>query len=120
MVDLYYALYGNRRPFCLPNPELSAMFKPQKVQSFMSSTDIKDRPSSPWEDIKPLDMDESVVLDLGEAMNLDPPKPDPTILDLDSVEIKIEPEEIKTIKVSSPAHVFKSNGFIINFFFRRK
>lgn len=25
MVDLYYTLYGRRRPFCLPIPELAAL-----------------------------------------------------------------------------------------------
>lgn len=33
MVDLYYALYGTKRPPCLVNSELSAMFRPQKAST---------------------------------------------------------------------------------------
>ncbi|KAG6795699.1 Transcription initiation factor TFIID subunit [Apis mellifera caucasica] len=41
LVDLYYTLYGSKRPFCLPIPELAAITKPRKG------------PSSPEQDIKP-------------------------------------------------------------------
>lgn len=50
MVDLYYALYGSKRPQCLPTAELSAMFKPQKV---IPIAEIKKRPASPIE-VKPI------------------------------------------------------------------
>ncbi len=55
MVDLYYALYGNKRPMCLPTPELSAMamFKPQKVLPVQA--EIKTRAPSPIDE-KPIDI----------------------------------------------------------------
>lgn len=31
LVDLYFTLYGNRRPVCLPIPELANILKPQKI-----------------------------------------------------------------------------------------
>lgn len=43
MVDIYYSLYGTKKPLCLPNAELSAMFKPQKINF---GTEPKSRPSS--------------------------------------------------------------------------
>lgn len=49
MVDLYYALYGSKRPQCLPTAELLAMFKPQKI---VPISEIKKRPPSPIE-VKP-------------------------------------------------------------------
>lgn len=30
LVDLYYTLYGTRRPTCLPIPETEGLYKPQK------------------------------------------------------------------------------------------
>lgn len=39
LVDLYYTLYGSKRPFCLPIPELAAITKPRKG------------PSSPEQDV---------------------------------------------------------------------
>lgn len=37
LVDLYYVLYGKRRPVCVPIPELAALLKPQKVDTFVES-----------------------------------------------------------------------------------
>lgn len=37
LVDLYYVLYGKRRPVCIPIPELAALLKPQKVDTFVES-----------------------------------------------------------------------------------
>ncbi|XP_031349697.1 transcription initiation factor TFIID subunit 2 [Photinus pyralis] len=34
LVDLYFVLYGTRRPTCLPNPETEALYKPQKQSSY--------------------------------------------------------------------------------------
>lgn len=31
LVDLYYTLYGSKRPLCLPIPELAAITKPKKA-----------------------------------------------------------------------------------------
>ena len=42
LVDLYYTLYGPKRPLCLPIPELAAITKPKKVG-----------PQSPEQDMKP-------------------------------------------------------------------
>lgn len=37
LVDLYYVLYGKRRPVCIPIPELAALLKPQKVDTYVES-----------------------------------------------------------------------------------
>lgn len=42
-VDIFYSLYGTRAPLCLPNAELSAMFKPQKINF---GNEPKSRPPS--------------------------------------------------------------------------
>lgn len=60
MVDLYYALYGNKRPLCLPSAELSAMFKPQKVQPVQA--EIKTRAPSPIDE-KPIDIIDIVPIE---------------------------------------------------------
>lgn len=31
LVDLYYTLYGTKRPVCLPIPELALITKPRKI-----------------------------------------------------------------------------------------
>ncbi|XP_055376719.1 transcription initiation factor TFIID subunit 2 [Condylostylus longicornis] len=54
MVDLYYALYGSKKPYCLQSAEFSAMFKPQKVKSEHTNnvTDEKSsRPETPFNDV---------------------------------------------------------------------
>lgn len=33
LVDLYFTLYGSRRPTCLPIPELANVLKPQKIHA---------------------------------------------------------------------------------------
>lgn len=45
LVDLYYVLYGKRRPVCIPIPELAALLKPQKVDTFVESEVSIDRDS---------------------------------------------------------------------------
>ncbi|XP_054290180.1 transcription initiation factor TFIID subunit 2-like [Macrosteles quadrilineatus] len=37
LVDLYFVLYGKRKPTSLPIPELAALLKPQKVETFMDT-----------------------------------------------------------------------------------
>uniref|UniRef100_A0A1B6LDU4 Transcription initiation factor TFIID subunit 2 n=1 Tax=Graphocephala atropunctata TaxID=36148 RepID=A0A1B6LDU4_9HEMI len=37
LVDLYFVLYGKKRPTCMPIPELAALLKPQRVDSFIES-----------------------------------------------------------------------------------
>lgn len=48
LVDLYYKLYGNKRPTCLPIPELAAILKPQKVnqQEDVKKKQLFDKPST--------------------------------------------------------------------------
>ena len=121
MVDLYYALYGNRRPLSLPTPELSAMFKPQKVSSGSTSTylsssvaEVKSRPESPL-DIKPLDIVDNVdvVVD-NEPMYIGPMKMEDEeeythgqkaeniteVQDELSPQVNVDLDEVKIIKVS--------------------
>lgn len=47
-VDLYYKLYGVKRPTCLPIPELAGILKPQKVYD-----EIKKKPPHFSNDSKP-------------------------------------------------------------------
>lgn len=63
MVDLYYALYGTKRPQCLPTAELSAMFKPQRIAppQLIPSADIKKRADSPIDE-KPVRFDDEPIL----------------------------------------------------------
>lgn len=60
MVDLYYALYGTKRPLCIPTPELSAILKPQKINpitNFSGNLDSRSRPISPFtSSFKPIAM----------------------------------------------------------------
>lgn len=39
-IDLYFALYGKKRPVCLPIPELAALLKPQRVESPVHDNDV--------------------------------------------------------------------------------
>lgn len=51
MVDLYYALYGTKRPLCIPTPELSAILKPQKIHpisNISGNLESRSRPISPY------------------------------------------------------------------------
>lgn len=60
MVDLYYALYGTKRPLCIPTPELSAILKPQKIHpitNISGNLDSRSRPISPYtSSFKPIAM----------------------------------------------------------------
>lgn len=133
MVDFYYALYGIKRPPCLPTPELSSMFKPQKVNSSLSSTssittiktEVKPRISNTI-DVKPIDLEPMPLLS-DEIISMDietPPmmienvvQPPPLQLTSNSIsqdlikhsplssfdhsiDIKMEPEDVKMIKVN--------------------
>ncbi|XP_012265791.1 transcription initiation factor TFIID subunit 2 isoform X2 [Athalia rosae] len=45
LVDLYYTLYGSKRPLCLPIPELAAMTRPRKAGPHVSpEREIKPNP----------------------------------------------------------------------------
>lgn len=41
LVDLYYTLYGSKRPLCLPIPELAAITKPKKVGPQSPEQDVR-------------------------------------------------------------------------------
>lgn len=123
MVDLYYALYGTKRPQCLPNADLlSAMFKPQKL---LSSSEIKKRPISPIDvKPKPIPKIEPEPLEIVEQIiSIDDDDVVPLLMDpivtskteeIDnsmtiimpetfdhSIDVKMEPEDVKNdIKVS--------------------
>lgn len=98
MVDLYYALYGNKRPLCLPTPELLAMFKPPKVQPVQS--EIKTRAPSPIDE-KPIDIIDVVPIENAVEVQENPLKRtaeqafQPTELKVESQDV----EAVKTFKV---------------------
>lgn len=134
MVDLYYALYGSKRPQCLPTAELSAMFKPQKI---IPISEIKKRPVSPIE-VKPIlppKIEPETLEIVEQIISIDdddvvPIEVDPIVAPKEetiddtkatvimsesfehSIDIKMEPEDVKNdIKVS---HI-KIFGFYIIF-----
>lgn len=41
LVDLYYTLYGSKRPLCLPIPEIAAITKPKKVGPQSPEQDVR-------------------------------------------------------------------------------
>lgn len=69
MVDLYYALYGVKKPLCLPNSDLASLFKPQKVKET----------STMHRDVVKLDLEDTLIL------HKSPPRNEPG--DFKSIEI---------------------------------
>lgn len=98
MVDLYYALYGNKHPICLPTPELSAMFKPQKVQPVQA--EIKTRAPSPLDE-KPLDIIDVIPIEADDEVleNTLKRTAEQAFQPIDSKVESEEVEAVKTIKV---------------------
>lgn len=47
-VDLYFTLYGTRRPNCTPTPELSGLLKPKLEKMDVKPPDVK-----PFTPVKP-------------------------------------------------------------------
>lgn len=112
MVDIYYSLYGTKKPLCLPNTDLSAMFKPQKINF---GTEIKSRPSSrpssrppsrppsrsatPQSSIETLETDVQFGLDNFAPIPTTPtPKRSHDIIELEDDIIKLERNDEKVVK----------------------
>lgn len=120
MVDIYYALYGSKRPMCLPQAELAAMFKPQKVPQPTSTVvsdvvvdDVEETPKlfahDDEIDTKPIviesksppllpttsSFDDKTDILADESVIL---KED-AVEEFDSVLVKTEPEELEVIDV---------------------
>lgn len=53
LVDLYYKLYGIKRPTCLPIPELVGVLKPFKSDEFKKKIHSIDKPPPPPPPPKP-------------------------------------------------------------------
>lgn len=73
LVDLYYTLYGIRRPTCLPIPELAGVLNLQKhdikkMKSF-SSIQKTSAPASTSETKRPLPS--PIVVDMTECVNVE-------------------------------------------------
>lgn len=124
MVDLYYALYGSKRPLCLPQAELAAMFKPQKVTTSSSFANVEDEKPKKMSlnddeiDEKPIIIDTTIQLspkhppfddqklhksELIDNIELSPIESNPLKRDaieaFDSSSVKIEPDELELIEV---------------------
>lgn len=57
LVDLYYTLYGSKRPLCLPVPELMSLTKPKKVSGSGSpERELKPIPHIKHETLNELDV----------------------------------------------------------------
>lgn len=83
MVDLYYALYGSKRPPGMSSAELSAMFKPQKVSAPLKGfvkAEVKSRPDSPIDE-KP---QFAGLIDDGDEL------PDEQIISVDDMSTMVE------------------------------
>lgn len=95
MVDLYYALYGNKRPLSLPTAELSAMFKPQKVQPVQA--EIKTRPPSPIDE-KPIDIVDVVPLEPDIEVQEENPQKRTAEQAFGPVDLKVESQDVEAVK----------------------
>lgn len=94
MVDLYYALYGNKRPMCLPTAELSAMFKPQKVQPIQA--EIKTRAPSPIDE-KPIDIIDIVPIETNIDIKENSLKRTAE-QSFGPIDLKVESQEVEAVK----------------------
>lgn len=94
MVDLYYALYGNKRPMSLPTPELSAMFKPQKVLPVQA--EIKTRAPSPLDE-KPMDIIDVAPVETAVIVQETSLKRTAE-QSFQSAELKLESQEVEAVK----------------------
>lgn len=108
MVDFYNALYGVKRPLCLPNSDVAGLFKPQKVKESTTvqrdavKLDLEDTlilhkspPRNEPGDFKSIEIindEESFVIDERTASMHE-------IVDEEPLEIKMESEEYKIAKV---------------------
>lgn len=111
MVDLYYALYGSKRPPGMASAELAAMFKPQKVTSSIPlkgfvKAEIKSRPDSPIDEkpqisLNPVALPEEQIISVDDmnSMETAPPQHSIDVMDIkddcmiEVTDIKIDPEE---------------------------
>lgn len=125
MVDLYYSLYGSKRPMCLPQAELAAMFKPQKVAASSSASTSSSAAANADDKKIPLINDEleKKPLIIESTIYLSPPQQQsadkhtsldfvdkielsPNDMKRDSIElfdsssVKIEPDELELIEVN--------------------
>lgn len=69
-VDLYYKLYGVKRPTCLPIPELAGILKPQKVYD-----EIKKKPPHFGNESKPstssfVDIKKEIAVEKDDASDI--------------------------------------------------
>lgn len=95
LVDLYYTLYGTKRPTCLPFPELAGLLTPQKV-------DVKKiKPFSPVMQ-KPSTSTASIMDIKRNSPPLHREGPSDVIIDnnLECVNVEIVSKEVR-IKVSA-------------------
>ena len=89
MVDLYYALYGSKRPFCLGNPDSTGLPNVGRIPK-LSAAAVKSRPESPF-DYKPDEMVEHLRPETPKTAT----KRDADVLiDDEDLEVKVEPFEV--------------------------
>ena len=112
IVDLYYALYGVKRPQCLQNDEFASLFKPQKVKEPIPqhrdavNLDLEDTlvlhkspPRNEPDDFKSIEIiqdDESFVVD--DLMHVHK-EPFEILENEEELEIKMETEDYKVMDV---------------------
>lgn len=104
LVDVYYALYGAKEPMNVKNPELEALYQPQKVSEPSVSSSSS---SNKHDDLK---------IEMVDAKEVEPPtiegievvtesmeEHNPMIIEThgdDEMEMKIDSEDFKTIETS--------------------
>lgn len=118
MVDLYFALYGSKRPPGMCSAELSAIFKPQKITSSIPlkgfvKAEVKSRPESPIDEKPhisnvPIALPEEQIISVDELNTIESSQPGQSIdvvqLKDDSMievtDIKIDPDSEQISRAS--------------------
>ncbi|KAF5290182.1 hypothetical protein FQR65_LT11645 [Abscondita terminalis] len=104
LVDLYFILYGIRRPTCIPNPETENLYKPQRQNPPMESKRLKTF-SSPTPPLPPVNVEmkkegptDIIIDDTLECVNVEIIAREEKIKEeLLPLDLKIEPP-VKTLK----------------------
>ncbi|XP_055702172.1 transcription initiation factor TFIID subunit 2 [Phlebotomus papatasi] len=108
LVDLYYALYGLKRPLCLPTPELQAIMKPQKIPQIPRaiSPKLTTIPTSATENVSAPPPVASESMTESQKRKADQLSPDLVV----KVEPKTEIIELPDVDIISPSLPLSNDG----------
>lgn len=71
LVDLYYTLYGSKRPVCLPIPELAGIMNLQKIDAKKATPHIPKAIPTPEIKHSPKDGGTPIIIDDMGCMNVE-------------------------------------------------